>query len=81
LGILHIGPLAERADAALERLAAYLTMLSEHQPAFRIRAESVTDPLADAVSATPSSQWASTGRSQPRQRRPATAEIASVALG
>jgi uncharacterized paraquat-inducible protein A len=53
LGITNIGPLAQRADAALEGLVRYLTMLTEHQPAFRIRAESVMSPLAQALSPSP----------------------------
>jgi DNA-directed RNA polymerase subunit RPC12/RpoP len=52
LGIANIAPLARRADAALEGLARYLRMVSEHQPAFRIQAASVMGPLAEALSAS-----------------------------
>lgn len=50
LGIINIGPLAARADAALAALARYLKMMADNTTAFRIRAESVTGPLTEALS-------------------------------
>jgi hypothetical protein len=50
LGIINIGPLAARADVALDALARYLKMLADNSTAFRISAESVTEPLTEALS-------------------------------
>lgn len=49
VGIIDIGPLAARADAALDGLARYLRMLSEHQPAFPYQGRVSDEPAGRSV--------------------------------
>lgn len=55
LGIPRLRPVVAAAETALGTLVGALRELAGHQPAFRIDAQSVLEPLREALAAWPAS--------------------------